>query len=119
MDSLKNIVREEVLYYDGKGAGLNCLTYAFIDEVRQHYGVIMVPYPYAEHKNLSIDPIIFVRVVDQCVVVESDHTYNPFHERLEKRGVPRDHIILAYQGEPIPEAAALQPWFDQVKTMRR
>jgi hypothetical protein len=114
MDSLTDIVRDEVQWYQAQGHGLNCLLYAVCDETNHRYTVISLDYP---TRKAFAQVVVLARVVGGQVVIEEDAADKKLVDKLVRRGVPRDHIILAYQGEPIPEAAALQPWFDQVKAM--
>jgi sulfur carrier protein ThiS len=38
------------------------------------------------------------------VIIEYDGTDKPLLDALLQRGIPREQIVLAYQGEPIPDA---------------
>jgi hypothetical protein len=38
-------------------------------------------------------------------VIDDDRHSNPFYEALMQAGIPRDQIVLAYAGEPVPDMA--------------
>lgn len=104
MDSLKQIVQEEVRWYAGKrGRGANVLLFPALDDEHLTYVVIGVSYP---HRGNDVgNVIVFARIVGNQVIIEEDNTDKPLHKHLMERGIPRDKIILAYAGEPIPDAA--------------
>lgn len=48
--------------------------------------------------------VVLARVVGDKVVIEEDNTDKKLIDALRQRGIPREQIILAYAGEPIPDA---------------
>jgi hypothetical protein len=44
-----------------------------------------------------------VRIVDDLIIVERDQNDKILKDALIQAGVPREKIILAYSGEPVPE----------------
>ncbi|MBX3066401.1 MAG: element excision factor XisI family protein [Anaerolineae bacterium] len=50
-------------------------------------------------RNPQSRVVVFGRIVDGKVVIETDITNKPLHEALMQAGIPRDQIVLAYQGE--------------------
>lgn len=51
------------------------------------------------HTSVSL----LVRFIDDLIVIEHDANNKPLYEALMQAGIPRERIILAYAGEPIPE----------------
>jgi sulfur carrier protein ThiS len=52
------------------------------------------------------------RIVADKIVIEADNMDKPLLDALLQRGIPREQILLAYNGDIIPEELA---WF-QLKT---
>ena len=50
------------------------------------------------HANISLA----VRVLPDFVIIEHDINNKPLVDALVQVGIPRDKIILAYAGEPMP-----------------
>jgi sulfur carrier protein ThiS len=48
------------------------------------------------------------RIVGNRVVIEEDMTDKKLVDALQQRGILRDQIVLAYEGEPIPDAAQFE-----------
>lgn len=102
MDSLNEIVREEVRKYAAQGRGGNILLFSILDEAHQTYAVNAVDYP--TRKQVA-GVVVLARIVGDQVVIEEDATDRPLVDALMQRGIPRSQIVLAYEGEPIPDAA--------------
>lgn len=100
MDTLVNIVKAEVEKYASDGEGINLRLFSILDDVRQHYTVIAVDHP--KRKNLA-GVVVMARVEGDQVIIEEDATDKPLLDALIQAGIPREKIILAYAGEPIPE----------------
>jgi hypothetical protein len=103
MDTLAQIVKEEVRYYAGKGRGAGLRLFALLDDERQTYAVNVVDHPV--RKDVG-GIAVMARIVGDVVVIEEDTTDKPLYKALLGRGVPREQIVLAYANEPIPDAAA-------------
>lgn len=101
MDTLKSIVREEVAKYSGSGRGANIILFPSLDDENGVYNVVAIDYPIRNDIALVI---VFARIVGNKVVIEEDTTDKPLVDALIQRGIPREQIILAYTGEPIPDA---------------
>lgn len=101
MDQLIQIVREEVEKYAAGGRGLNAIAFPVLDDVRHVYAVSAVEYP-TRHDVMMV--VVFARIVGDKVVIEEDTTDKPLIDALMQRGIPREQIVLAYRGEPIPDA---------------
>jgi hypothetical protein len=48
--------------------------------------------------------MVLARVVGDKVVIEEDATDKKLIDALLQRGIPRTQIVLAYAGEPLPDA---------------
>lgn len=100
MDTLLDIIREEVYKY-GR-SGMNIKFSHIFDEVRQVYAVTALPIPDREN---GWEMVVMARVQDGYIIVEEDNTDKPLVEALIQRGIPRQQIILAYLGEALPTLA--------------
>ncbi|MAU09394.1 MAG: hypothetical protein CL607_06210 [Anaerolineaceae bacterium] len=71
----------------------------FIDASQQLYGVILLP---GDKKERPAWVVVMAEVVDGMIVIHEDTTDKPLHEALMVNvSIPRERIILAYQGEVI------------------
>lgn len=105
MDILKQILREEVQKYAASGRGANILLFAILDDEQSIYAVNAVDYP---NRQDVAGVVILARFVGNMIVIEEDMTDKKLVEALMQRGILRDQIILAYDGEPIPDAEKFQ-----------
>ncbi|MBC7810480.1 MAG: XisI protein [Burkholderiales bacterium] len=101
MDNLIQIVCEEVEKYAVGGRGMNFIAFPVLDDIRQTYTVTTVNYP---KRDEFADVIVLARVVGDKVIIEADATDKQLVDALIQRGIPREQIVLAYLGEPIPDA---------------
>jgi hypothetical protein len=46
---------------------------------------------------------LFVRLVDDLIVIDTDRNDKPLVDALVQAGIPREQIVLAYAGESLPE----------------
>lgn len=102
MENLVAIVQEEVEKYAGNGEGGNLRLYPLHNEGKQTFAVTAVDYP--RHRTPA-SVVVMARVVGEWVIIEDDKTDKPLFRALMQRGVPRSQIILAYDGEAIPQTA--------------
>jgi hypothetical protein len=100
MADLKNIVRTEVMKYAGSGRGINLRLFPILDDERFIYSVTAIDFP---RRKESASVVVLARIVEPYVVIEEDATDKPLIEALVQQGVPREKIILAYQGEAVPD----------------
>ncbi len=100
MAGLVDTVREEVGKYAASGRGLNLRLFFVADELKQIYNVLDVEYP-VRREVAGI--VVFARIVGDQVVIEEDTTDKPLVDALIQQGIPREQIVLAYQGEPVPD----------------
>lgn len=103
MDRLAEILKTELEKYTGEGA--KCMVLAFFDDVRHQYAITIMDYPEREEPaNLLIQ----TRIIGDRIVIDEDFTDKPLVDALVQAGVPRDRIILVYDGEKLPEIAAVR-----------
>jgi hypothetical protein len=99
MGEITEILKQEMSWYANEG--YNVILYPIFDDVRQMYTINAVGHPvHREHAGI----VIFARVVGDKIIIEVDQTDRPLVDALIQAGIPRQQIILAYAGEPIPEA---------------
>ena len=101
MDTLKQIVREEVEKYTGGGRGAGAILFALLDDEHHTYAVNAVEYP---ERSPYGGVVVMARLVGNQVIIEADATDKKLVDALLQRGIPREQIVLAYAGEPIPDA---------------
>ncbi len=98
MDSLKQTVREVVAGYAGKV--LN--GYSFLTHTDD--GSVFTVFDVARLNGRHISGVsLVVRIVDDIVIVERDQNDKLVVDALVQASIPREKIILAYAGEPVPE----------------
>jgi hypothetical protein len=101
---MTEILSECVRWYAGTGRGLGTRLFMSLDDEHQTYVVIGVDHP-APKYDPPVQVVVMARIVGDQVVIEADNTDRPLVKKLEARGIPRAKIILAYDGESIPDAA--------------
>ena len=99
MDSIKASLEKVIGSYSGEG--LNGYAYLSHDTVKDVYTVISVGYI---KKQRSVDANLIVRLVADKIIIERDMNDKTLVDALVQAGIPRTQIILAYAGEPAPEA---------------
>ena len=100
MDRLTQILRQEVQKYAGSGRGANLRLFSLMDDAQQIYAVNAVDYPVCEEVAAVV---VLARISGDRIVIEEDTTDKKLVDALLQQGITRDHIILAYEGESIPE----------------
>ena len=105
MDILGQIVREEVEKYVAGGRDANILLFAILDDERGIYAVNAVDYP---KRDDVAGVVVMARIVGNRVIIEEDMTDKKLVNALQQRGILGDQIVLAYAGEPIPDAAQFE-----------
>jgi hypothetical protein len=98
MDNLNQIVSEEVEKYGSGGRGMRL--FPLLDHLHQVYAVNAVEHP---KRTKFAGVIVMARIAGDKVVIEYETTDKPLLDALLQRGIPREQIVLAYQGEPIPD----------------
>lgn len=102
MDTLSGILKDTMLFY--ASSGWKCQAYAAFDDVQHTYAVNVIDFA-AEDPYDRVGVVIFARIVEDQIIIESDLTDKPLHEKLLQQGIPRQQIHLIYAGEPYPPAA--------------
>ena len=97
MGELKQILVDELKKYAGQGA--NAIAFPIFDDERQHYAIAVVEHPKREE---PADILIIARIADGKIVIEEDMTDKKLIDALLQRGISRENIILAYEGEVVP-----------------
>lgn len=101
LQELQNAVSREVEGYVGFSPQASM--YPILDDAHQTYGVVIVP---NMPSQLPTEIVVMARVVGHSVVIEVDTTDKPLVDALMvNQHIPREHIILAYAGESIPETS--------------
>src|SRR5262245_14442385 len=97
MNSLKAIVRQVVAGYAGQG--LNGISYL----TQSDDGSVFTVTDFARVRGEHISGVsVVVRIVDDMIIVERDQNDKIVKDALIQAGIPREKIILAYAGEPVP-----------------
>jgi hypothetical protein len=99
MDTLKDTVLSAMAGYARKG--LNSHSYLTHNDDNTILSVVTVP----QRENAAFMSLL-VRILADKIVIERDQNDKPLVDVLVQAGIPRNQIILAYAGEPAPEAVA-------------
>jgi hypothetical protein len=99
MDTLKSKLQTAVSEYAGKV--FNGSSYLTQSEDATVFTVVIVARIKGEHiSNVSL----VARIADDMIIIERDQNDKPLVDALVQAGIPREKIILAYAGEPVPDA---------------
>ena len=98
--TLKHILKSVLEGYSGEG--LNGYSYLTQDPDENVFTSVSVG-QIDGHEITFVD--LLVRFVGEHVVIVEDRNSEPLVEALLDAKVPRNQIILAYRGEPVPESA--------------
>jgi hypothetical protein len=106
MENLAQVLSQEVRKYAGSGWGANLRLFPILDDNNHTYTVIAVDNP--RNDKIYSDPdstgiVVFARIVDNKIVIETDNTDKQLVDALLQQSVPREQIILAYADEPAPD----------------
>ena len=96
MDTMTETVRNTLLGYARKG--LNSQSYLTHNDDNTVFTVVTV----TKAPNTSFVSLL-VRTIPGYVLIERDQNDKPLVDALVQAGIPREKIILAYAGEPVPE----------------
>lgn len=101
LTQLEIVTRAEVEKYEG--VSFTSKAYTLFDDEKKLYAVVSVPHlPRPWPSRI----IVMAQVVGDKVVIIEDITDKPLVNALmHNAGIPREQIVLAYQGETMPEAA--------------
>jgi hypothetical protein len=101
MDNMRNTVRTAMLGYARKG--LNSHSYLTHNDDGTILAVITVP----QGKDRPFMSLL-VRILPEIIIIERDQNDKPLVDALIQAGIPREHIVLAYAGEPAPAPVSSQ-----------
>ena len=96
MDTLKATLRMAMTAYARKG--LNSQSYLTHSDDETIFSIVTV----MSGKTESFLSML-VRLLPETIVIEHDQNSKPLVDALVQAGIPREQIILAYAGEPVPE----------------
>jgi hypothetical protein len=99
MDTVKDltsIVKEAVEGYAADGWQLT--DYQISDTARQTFAVVSIA-DYPPRWKPSV--VVMARVVDDHVIIDVDITDRPLVDELERAGIRREKIVLAYLGQTL------------------
>ena len=100
MDKITQILKNALAKYEGEA--LNGYSYLTESLVHQMFTIVSV----GEYKGKQITfTDLVVKIVGNKIVIIEDRNSDPFYEELLEAGIPREQIILAYAGEPVPDTA--------------
>lgn len=100
-EQLMEILSREMEWYAGWSDDSEA--YFFEDVRRRHYNVVGVLF---EPKPKRTFTIVQARIIDDFIIIDDDTVWDKnLWKALVAAGVPREQIVLAYQGEKIPEAS--------------
>ena len=99
MATLKQTVLKVVSEYAKDG--LNCASYLTQNDDGSLLTVVDIEDSPKVH---DMDVSLVVRIIGEKIIVERDLNNKPAVDALVQAGIDRNKIVLAYAGEPIPEA---------------
>jgi hypothetical protein len=100
MDTLKQVVEKEMREYASEGLrGTTYFTHS------DDHSIMIIVYIGKVRDRRFATTSIMARIVGNQVVIEEDKTNKPLVDALVQAGIPREQIILAYEGESFQETA--------------
>jgi hypothetical protein len=97
MDNLKEKLKKVIEGYTGKG--LNDFAYLTTNSDETLFTVVDI----ANVRGTQlVETSLIVRLIDSKIVIDYDDNNKPLVDALMQAGIPREQIILAYEGEPVP-----------------
>jgi hypothetical protein len=100
MDTTREILIRELKKYSGKA--LN--GYSFLAESDDQSQFVITSIGYVRGQRI-VNTAMIVELINDKIVIDKDIYDKQLVDALLQAGVPRSQIILAYAGEPVPEAA--------------
>jgi hypothetical protein len=96
--SLAELTSREVERYAGYSDESNL--YFLSNDMNRVYTVVDIPHT---PRTYSTEIVVMAHVVNDQIVIDEDTTDKPLFEALMVNAhIPRENIILAYQGETVP-----------------
>jgi hypothetical protein len=100
MDQLTEILLKELEGYTGEAYN----GYAYLTSNPEHTRFVVTAVGNV-HGQRIINTSLIVQRLGDAIVIDQDTNSDPLYEALMQAGIPREQIILAYAGEPVPETA--------------
>lgn len=98
MGDIKSILISELNAYAGKA--FNGEVYLTSNADQNRFVVTAVGQVKGER---VVNTSLMVQLADNRVIIDQDTNSKPLVDALLQAGIPRQQIILAYAGEPVPE----------------
>jgi hypothetical protein len=100
MDKLTEILVKELENYTGEA--YNGYAYLTSSPDQTHFVVTAIG---KVHGQRIINTSLIVHRMGDLILIDQNTNSDPLYEALMQAGIPREQIILAYAGEPVPETA--------------
>lgn len=100
MDTTRSILIQELEKYAGKA--YNGYIYLTSNQEQTHFVITSIGQIRGKR---VVNTAIIAQLVNDTIIIDRDVFDKTLAEALIAAGVPRNHIILAYAGEPVPESA--------------
>jgi hypothetical protein len=102
MDKALEVLKDELAIYSQNPLnGISFLT-TYEDQAQTVYAIVSITQQQGKHHT---GMSMLVRLKGDCIIIERDMTNKMLVDALLQKGVPRDRIVLAYEGEKVEEAA--------------
>ena len=98
MDNIKGALIKALEGYTGKA--FNGYSYLTSSGDQQHFVVTSVGIVQGQR---IVNIGLIVQFVHDTIIIDRDINSKPLVDALVQLGIPREKIILAYAGEPVPE----------------
>jgi len=103
---LRTHLLNEMAWY-AAGGGDHAILRLIDDEPHGIYAVTATEH--TDHAERAV-LIMQARIEDELIIVDVDQVFDKkLYQRLLQAGVPREQIVLVYQGEPLPHPVAPFP----------
>ncbi|HLY27091.1 MAG TPA: element excision factor XisI family protein [Aggregatilineales bacterium] len=99
MDTLRETLIQELDKYTGKA--FNGYSYLTASADQSHFVITSVGYV---QEQRIVNTAIIVQIVNGKILIDRDIYDKQLVDALLQVGIPREKIILAYAGEPVPTA---------------
>jgi hypothetical protein len=98
MDKLGQTLRQVLSAY--AKPGINGYTFLTVNADETQFVVTGIG---NTRKGRVVNNALVAQIVGDRIIIDRDSTNKPLVEALMDAGIPREQIILAYAGEPVPE----------------
>jgi XisI protein len=98
VDTIREILIRELEKYTGKA--FNGYSFLAVSRDQAHFVITSVGYVRGQR---IVNTAMIVEIVSNKIVIDRDIYDKQLVDALLQASVPREQIILAYAGEPVPE----------------